>query len=904
MAAGGGAPSKAQAFAAIARSDASGLQDLIHAGLDVNLTVLLQYHPRHLRSQPPRPRVDLGEQHLIFVCIHLNKPHCLKVLLEAGATAPTVNMSAWLQKCIEPADEFSAALDGTGAQGAQLDCATLLIKAGATCPFEIPGTPGLTTLHLACQEGHVVRTRLLIEARVNVNAAKSNGSTALFKAVQENHPACVRVLIDARADLNQRFSSGATALFVAAMNGNSECVRLLLESRADASITCGNVSPLPNATPLQIAEHVGKSRKILDELSTTPDACAACATLLRSPPPARLAPHGAQGEEIVATLAGGQVLYLSYLMAQSVISAAEPTDFDVNGLVEPPKHFRELGLDEPATPLIFAASSFFTTRDDEGTPLISGNTQVIRELLDLRADVDKGTPKLGLTPLMVACKLRQPDVTRMLLESRANPNRCQNDGDKRFALMETCMGNSGLTLTSQAALGRAGDATAPERAVECAQILLAHGASVNQQDGSGYTALLACVESGLTELAELLIANHADTSASLKEMWPTYRPLMSAITHRNLAMVKLLVAARADQSAECGQQPGRGLVTTSTTLGWALRCGSLDCAVYLRDFDGLCERATEAGVMTVAGVDKLTDSIAANQITEQNAIRTLQERLLPAEVPWGPKFEVKATIVSRAYNLSLAMVGFLEWDEREPTSQVAMESFFESPADDPSGTGGSHGMRMLMGGKIRGFVTCDEAHEPEPLIPVTGQFNFDGQMMIIFETKVFVISMRSCDNWTLHQRTRKGVFEGQKAKWHVKIRRRTERMWQREPSIMMTAKHLENQSSWPRQEPGSEPPSAHRTPSLGLGRRNTHGMPWDIYEDGMDGEEEDEDEDEGVLDVGTFVDIVGVRSQPQLNGEIASVLGFDPSSGRYMVKVEATGVSIKLKPENLEPRSE
>ena len=48
-----------------------------------------------------------------------------------------------------------------------------------------------------------------------------------------------------------------------------------------------------------------------------------------------------------------------------------------------------------------------------------------------------------------------------------------------------------------------------------------------------------------------------------------------------------------------------------------------------------------------------------------------------------------------------------------------------------------------------------------------------------------------------------------------------------------------------------------------------------------------------------LIEIRGVVSQPQLNGEIATVLGFDPSSGRYMVKVEATGVSIKLKPENV-----
>ena len=74
------------------------------------------------------------------------------------------------------------------------------------------------------------------------------------------------------------------------------------------------------------------------------------------------------------------------------------------------------------------------------------------------------------------------------------------------------------------------------------------------------------------------------------------------------------------------------------------------------------------------------------------------------------------------------------------------------------------------------FEVIEEAAYVEPkgtgIRP--GQFNFDGQMMIVFETKDFVISMRSCESWALHQRARNGVFEGQRAKWQVKMKIRRE----------------------------------------------------------------------------------------------------------------------------------
>ena len=56
--------------------------------------------------------------------------------------------------------------------------------------------------------------------------------------------------------------------------------------------------------------------------------------------------------------------------------------------------------------------------------------------------------------------------------------------------------------------------------------------------------------------------------------------------------------------------------------------------------------------------------------------------------------------------------------------------------------------------------------------------------------------------------------------------------------------------------------------------------------------------------LGSSVVIVGLKAKPQLNGQAASVLGWDETKGRYNVSLSGGGVAasggvIALKPENL-----
>ena len=54
-----------------------------------------------------------------------------------------------------------------------------------------------------------------------------------------------------------------------------------------------------------------------------------------------------------------------------------------------------------------------------------------------------------------------------------------------------------------------------------------------------------------------------------------------------------------------------------------------------------------------------------------------------------------------------------------------------------------------------------------------------------------------------------------------------------------------------------------------------------------------------LVHIGTTVELCGLKAKPELNGTLATILGFDTSSGRYMVSLWSEGTSIKLKPENV-----
>ena len=66
-----------------------------------------------------------------------------------------------------------------------------------------------------------------------VTYAKADGWTALMYACEHGHEVCVRSLLEAAAEVDKTEEDGWTALMLAAQNGHDLCARSLLEAGAD-----------------------------------------------------------------------------------------------------------------------------------------------------------------------------------------------------------------------------------------------------------------------------------------------------------------------------------------------------------------------------------------------------------------------------------------------------------------------------------------------------------------------------------------------------------------------------------------------------------------------------------------------------------------------------------------------
>ena len=96
------------------------------------------------------------------------------------------------------------------------------------------------------------RSATLINARVDVNAARADGATALLWAAHWNDLEIVDLLLAARANVNAADDHGVTALARASENASAAMVNKLL-ARAPTR-TCAQTSGL---TPLMIAARTG-----------------------------------------------------------------------------------------------------------------------------------------------------------------------------------------------------------------------------------------------------------------------------------------------------------------------------------------------------------------------------------------------------------------------------------------------------------------------------------------------------------------------------------------------------------------------------------------------------------------------------------------------------------------------
>ena len=114
------------------------------------------------------------------------------------------------------------------------------IRDAANCfPINMSGTncAGMTLLHVACYQGNLECSKILLDNRANAHlAAKKTKSTPLHLAALSGNIELVRLLLQYQARPDVQDAAGKTSLHFAAVGGNLEVIRLLLRSGASTSI--------------------------------------------------------------------------------------------------------------------------------------------------------------------------------------------------------------------------------------------------------------------------------------------------------------------------------------------------------------------------------------------------------------------------------------------------------------------------------------------------------------------------------------------------------------------------------------------------------------------------------------------------------------------------------------------
>ena len=220
---------KRQMFSAAYAGDCDLLQDILEAGINVNL------------MEPSRNDTPLmiacraGNTEIVRLCLHFgakNDPHP-----DFGHTALHVAVIS-----------------------AQLGAASVLLEAAAESDADVvivnlADPAGLTPLHIAAEKGLVSMIELLLSHGAEIGRRDGSGKTALHIASSLGHKKCLAILANYCGDalLSDQDSSGNTPLHSAADSGQLSCVKLLLESAADVS--CRNHA---GKTPYMLANTKGQ----------------------------------------------------------------------------------------------------------------------------------------------------------------------------------------------------------------------------------------------------------------------------------------------------------------------------------------------------------------------------------------------------------------------------------------------------------------------------------------------------------------------------------------------------------------------------------------------------------------------------------------------------------------------
>ena len=393
----------------------------------------------------------------------------------------------------EGAGVNEASADGTTALhwAARVDdpaLADLLIAAGADATAA--NVFGVTPLALAAVNGAAEMLDTLLRAGANPNAATAGGETALLTAARTGRADAVRTLVAHGADVNAAQRSGQTPLMWAAAEGHLETLQALIEAGADirartvvpeVPLRTGLEGPAPHGfTPLLFAVRAGRIETARRLIAAGAD------------PDDRL-PDGMNTVVLAATNAHWQLgVFLVDQGADANGAGQGWTALHAMTWVRMPN----FGFNPPG-------------------PVITGTMDSLtfaRALVERGADVDarmtaeplngyrNALNRIGATPLLMAARLADAPLMRVLLELGADPALTNEDGTTLLMVA------SGVGIHSPGE-----DPGTEAEALACVELALDLEGDPNAVDERGETALHGAAYRGANAIVELLVAHGADT---------------------------------------------------------------------------------------------------------------------------------------------------------------------------------------------------------------------------------------------------------------------------------------------------------------------------------------------------------------------------------------------------------
>ncbi len=414
----------------------------------------------------------------------------------------------------------------------------LLLEAGAD--VAISNRYGVGPALLAAENGNAAILERLLQAGADANHAPAGGETLLITAARTGEPGTVRTLLAHGADPNLgETTRGQTPLMWAAANNNAAAIQLLAEQGADINAKTDNPSrssdrtfayaPPTGFSALMFAVragHMGAVRVLLDA-----------------------------GADVDDTVSDGQSVL--------VVAAA-------NANWELAAYLLDRGADATQAAAGWNAlhQTVRTRRMNVafGTPgpFSSGtldSTDLIRRLLDAGVDVNTRMTRngmrdgqrnrlnrLGATAFMLAAKVTDVEVMRLLLEAGADPTIPTADGTTPLMVA------AGLAIWNPGEDG--GSLTGQEGEVlEAVRICLEGGDDVNARNYRGETALHGVAFRGVNIVLDYLAEQGADLTALTDDGWSALA-IARGLSYTDFYKAQVRTAARLEQMMQA-----RGLDT-------------------------------------------------------------------------------------------------------------------------------------------------------------------------------------------------------------------------------------------------------------------------------------------------------------------------------------------------------